>query len=234
MATEVRVSESIVSSGNKVDLDVYVPATAGPSPAVLVLHGSFGLLDEYKKDLVSFPDALKAAGIASVMPRYLMSTGTEPGAGVLKLIEAKPEIRRPWRQACADTLAWMAADARFDKSRLGILGFSLGGNLALGVAMDPPAGVVVKCVVEFFGPVAYLEDKLSAMPPLMIFHGGADFLVSPSQSHTLVTALQAAGKKQDRDFFVDFKSYEKESHGFKGEKLTSSRTETVDFFKKYL
>jgi dienelactone hydrolase len=128
----------------------------------------------------------------------------------------------------------MARDKRFDSSHLGIIGFSLGGHLALSLAMAPPAGTAVRCVVDFFGPAQKppLEDKYSNLPPLLILHGTKDQLVPPEESQYLIKQLEAAGKKKDRDFF--FNSYEGEGHGFKGPKLTESRDATVQFIGKML
>jgi dienelactone hydrolase len=204
-------------------------ASAGKHPAVLILHGSFGLMPQYKADIVSFADALLVEGISSTLPYYLQSTKTEPGLGVIKLIA---EHNATWRQACSDALTVMAADGRFDMTRLGILGFSLGGHLALSLAMDPPAGMAVKCVVDFFGPTRSLEPHWSKMPAVHLFHGSADPLVSPSESEYLVEQLEKAGKKKGRDYF--YEPSIGESHGFKGTELTKSRDATVEFFKKRL
>src|SRR4051812_14164627 len=97
----VPTSEGFMSGGTRVSQEVFTPAHAGPSPAVLLLHGSFRLLKEYRDDIVSFAEALVAAGIAAIMPHYLESTNTEPGPGVLPLIAQK---RPAWRTACADAL----------------------------------------------------------------------------------------------------------------------------------
>ena len=163
------------------------------------------------------------------MPYYLQSTNTEPGLAVLKLI---PENSPTWRQACGDALTAMAADGRFDNTRLGILGFSLGGHLALSLAMDPPAGISLKCVVDFFGPAHSLEPHWTKMPPVLVFHGSADTLVPPSESEYLVAQLKGVGKKKDHDYF--YEPSKGEGHGFKGAELTKSRDATVEFFKKRL
>jgi carboxymethylenebutenolidase len=217
------------SNGQAVTLDVFPVASAGKHPAVLILHGSFGMMPQYKPDIVSFADALLAAGIASAMPYYLESTRTQPGLGVLTLISEKSPT---WRQACSDALTVMAGDARFDSTRLGILGFSLGGHLALSLAMDPPAGINLKCVVDFFGPTQTLEPHWSKMPPVLVFHGSADTLVYPSESEYLVGKLDGVGKKKGVDYFYD--PSKGETHGFKGAELTKSRDATVEFFKKRL
>lgn len=222
-------NESFSSGGQPVSLEVFLPASSGKRPAVLILHGSFGLLPQYRADIVSFAEALVESGIAATMPHYLESTKTDPGFGVLKLI---PEKRPSWRQACSDALTLMANDARFEATRLGILGFSLGGHLALSLAMDPPAGTQLKCVVDFFGPTQSLETHWSKLPPVLIFHGTKDPLVDPSESAYLVAQLELAGKKKGPGYI--FESYEGEGHGFKGAALTKSRDETVEFIKKTL
>lgn len=118
----IPLNESLSSGYGPISLDVFLPASSGRFPAVLVLHGSFGLLPQYKADIVSFAEALVDIGIAAVMPHYLKSTGTQPGMGVLNEI---PKKLRAWNQACSDTLTSMAKDPRFDAERLGSLGFLL-------------------------------------------------------------------------------------------------------------
>ena len=227
MATMI---ESFLSGGRAVPLEVFLPARAsGPCAAVLILHGSFGLLPPYREDIVSFAQALAERGIAAAMPHYLDATGTEPGIGVFELIARK---RPAWRQACSDALGVMAKDARFDASRLGILGFSLGANLALSVAMDPPTGTQPRCVVDFFGPTQGLEAHWAKLPPVLILHGTKDQLVAPSESAYLVAQLEAVGKKKGQGYV--FESYEGQGHGFEGAALVKSRAETVEFVEKAL
>ena len=222
-------NESFSSGGQTVPMEVFLPAASGKHPAVLILHGSFGLLPQYGADIVSFAEALVAAGIAATMPHYLESTKTDPGLGVLELI---PKKRPAWRQACSDALTLMANDGRFDGMRLGILGFSLGGNLALSLAMEPPVGAKLKCVVDFFGPMQLLENHWSKLPPVLIFHGTEDHVVYPSESAYLVEQLESAKKKKGSDYI--FESYKGEGHGFKDPALTKSRDETVKFITKML
>ena len=224
-------NESFSSGGQTVPLEVFLPAASGKHPAVLILHGSSGPLPPYRADIVSFAEALVAAGIAATMPHYLDSTKpkTKPGKDDLKLIL---ERRPTFRQACSDALTVMANDARFDATRLGILGFSLGGNLALSLAMAPPAGTNLKCIVDFFGPTQLLENRWSKLPPVLIFHGTEDDSVDLSASVHLVAQLEKAGKKKGQDYI--FEKYKDEGHGFKDPKLTKSRVRTVEFIRKLL
>ncbi|CAG9932008.1 hypothetical protein [Candidatus Nitrotoga arctica] len=82
-------NESFSSGGQPVSLEVFLPASSGKRPAVLILHGSFDLLPQYRADIVSFAETLVEAGIAATMPHYFESTKADPDIGVLKLIPEK-------------------------------------------------------------------------------------------------------------------------------------------------
>jgi dienelactone hydrolase len=79
-------TESFSSAGQTVALDVFQATSAGKHPAVLILHGTFGLLPQYRADIVSFAEALVEKGISATMPHYLESTKTDPGMGVLEVM----------------------------------------------------------------------------------------------------------------------------------------------------
>jgi len=227
-------SETFPSGGKSLTLDVYVPTASGKVPAVLVLHGSAGLSATYGADIESFAEALAGKQIAAAIPHYLETTGDNPAlptdAGELSLtIATKQHL---WRQACADALAAMAVDPRFDSARLGVMGFSLGGHLALSLAMAPPASAPIAGVVDFFGPTFMLDSSWSSLPPVQIFHGGKDEAVPISESERLQAGLIAAGRKSGVDYFYDI--YPGQKHGFTGTDLAKSRDRTVAFFEAIL
>jgi dienelactone hydrolase len=224
-------SEIISTNGQAISWDVYMPKSPGKWPAVLVLHGSFGMRPPYGADIASFAEALADSGFAAILPHYLQATGSDllSGLEIMKLI---PEKRPAWRQACSDALGLMGRDARFDASRLGVLGFSLGANLALSLAMEPPAGTALKFVVDFFGPTEYLGNRWSALPPIRIFHGENDRIVDHKESDKLVEYLVAAKKKKGSDYV--YECVEGEGHGFKDPALSKSRVETLAFIQQFL
>jgi dienelactone hydrolase len=226
--------ETFPSGGAALPLDVFMPTAAGKAPFVLVLHGSFGMDPPYGDDIVSFAEALAENGIGAAIPYYLKATGDAPGLGVVHVLMADKITAKhlKWRQASRDALTAMAGDARVDAARIGVLGFSLGGDLALSLGMDPPAAVAVRCVVDFFGPTHLLDPNWSRLPPTQIFHGDADRLVHISHSERLRDGLLAAGRAKDADFFYEVKK--DEDHGFKNPALTESRDRTVEFFNAIL
>lgn len=221
--------QNFSSRGKSLPLDVFMPAASGPIPAVIVLHGSFGMLPPYRADIESFAEALAESGIGAAMPHYLDATGSAPGFTLFEEIE---DNHAAWREACADALTSLAADARVDAARLGVLGFSLGGFLALSLAMDPPATAALRGVADFFGPTDWLDPHWSQLPPALIFHGAADPLVDPAQSARLKSELEKIGRKEGTDFF--YKVYPGQGHGFSGPALDESRDRTVKFFTTIL
>ncbi|HEV7658681.1 MAG TPA: dienelactone hydrolase family protein [Allosphingosinicella sp.] len=225
--------EAFTSGGKLLPLDVFMPAAAGRAPFVLVLHGSFGMDPPYGDDIVSFAEALAENGVGAAIPYYLKATGDAPGLGVVALLASDTITAKhlTWRQASSDALTAMAGDARVDPARMGVLGFSLGGDLALSLGIGPPAAAPVRGVVDFFGPTHLLDPHWSRLPPTLIFHGKEDRLVDIGNSKRLDAGLKAAGRAKGTDFFYEVDG---EGHGFKDPALTQSRDRTLEFFNAIL
>lgn len=223
--------EHYTSQTHTVAADVFGPSAPGRHPACLVLHGTFGLLPAYQADLLSFGRALADAGIVAVLPHYFDRTGTPPGpAAAHAIAQCLPD----WVSACADGLLFAGHDPRVDAGRLGAIGFSLGGHIAMTLAMAPPPGTTLKCVVDFFGPTLAptLCGSRSLMPPVQIHHGADDDIVPIAESEHLVSELRAVGKVEGLGY--EFFTYARQGHGFKGADLVSSRAKTVAFVKASL
>jgi dienelactone hydrolase len=208
----------------------------------VILHGTAELDPPFGAAIVSFAEALNRKGIAAAIPRYFKATGTQPGNealnGILTHLGA-------WKAACASALAFLSADARFDATRLGALGFSLGGHLALTLGLERPGGISLKAVVDFFAPtiVPPLRGTWAVLPPVLIHHGTADPL-GIENSKYVVSQLDGVGRTVTRSVFgaapagpahADrFIEYPGEGHGFKEPALSGSRDSTVDFLDAHL
>ena len=57
--------EHFVSGGSSIDVDVFAPAGTGRHPSTVILYGTFGLLPEYRDDILSFGEALAAKNIVA-------------------------------------------------------------------------------------------------------------------------------------------------------------------------
>ncbi len=152
-----------VAGSEKLQLDVAMPATPGPHPAVVCLHGGawrYGSRKELSRgsrwyDLgmpgKSLTEILAARGFVAVSVGYRFAPDNKFPA---QIEDAKTAVR---------FLRANAATFRIDPDRIAALGFSSGGHLAalLGTT-DESAGFDgtlypdqlsrVQCVVNFFGP----------------------------------------------------------------------------------
>lgn len=230
-ATVEHFVEHFASAGGPVQVEVFLPKAPGRHPACLILHGTFGLLPQYRGDIVSFAEALADQGVVAALPHYFESTGTSAGLPATVAVNSRlPQ----WRAACGAALGFMHDHSRVNAGRLGVLGFSLGGHLAMSLGMTPPAGASLKCVVDFFGPTIDppLVGNRAAMPPILIHHGEGDELVSILNSERLVAQLMGAGKTEGLGF--KFIRYPGQGHGFAGAALDSSRSATIEFLTAVL
>lgn len=218
--------EHYTSHAHRIAADVFRPSAPGRHPACLILHGTFGLHPELKADLFSFGHALADAGIAAIVPHYFDRTGTAAGLVAGKAIE---KCLPDWVSACADGLLFAAHDPRVAPGRLGAIGFSLGAHIGLTIAMAPPAGATLTCVVDFFGPTLSptLVGARASLPPVQIHHGKNDAIVPIQESEHLVAELEAAGKAQGTGY--ELLPYANQGHGFTGAAFLLSRARAIAF-----
>ena len=108
--------------------ELYVPADrAGPFAAVVLVHGSGGVADFrehwYAREFAA--RGFAALVIDSFKPR-----------GVTSTVEDQTRVTTPQMiQDAYAALAFLAADKRIDPTRIGVMGFSKGGTVALWSAM---------------------------------------------------------------------------------------------------
>jgi dienelactone hydrolase len=102
----------------------YYPAAPAPSPAVLLLH----MYGRNRDDWQAFAAQLVSAGISS-LAIDLRGHGETGGSEDWQLAQ----------QDCANALAWLGAQPRVDPQRLGVIGASIGANLALHLGAQMPS-----------------------------------------------------------------------------------------------
>lgn len=175
---------------------LYRPPGEDRHPAVLVLHTAAGP----GPNVEAVARRLAAAGYVTLTPDLFGLHDFGAGGRVdhpLVLGDA------------AAALAFLGRHPRVEGGRVGVVGFSFGGRVAVLLAAGSPdrlrAVVVYYAVTDFrklgrplAGRMARAESLAARVPalraPVQIHHGAADSQVPVDQGRMLHAALQAAGR----------------------------------------
>src|SRR5262245_15384835 len=226
VGNEIRVTSGLTyltASNWEAKLDVYRPATPGPHPTLLHIHGG-GWTGGSREGVVLRVLPYLQMGFAVVNVSYRLARVAPAPAAV---------------EDCLCALKWIAQNAKqyeFDLSRLAVTGYSAGGHLALTTGMVPDsAGLDRQCpdtplpkvaaIVNWYG-ITDVNDLLDGanrrvyavtwlgslenrdagsrrvspltyvrkdLPAILSIHGDADPVVPYAHGTRLQAALQSAG-----------------------------------------
>lgn len=207
------------SNGKTISVDQFAPSDSARHPAVIFVHGSDGMRTTAWKYAWSREFATR--GYVVLIPHYFdsMDAGGGPHAGGHQNFGV-------YLATLGDAVDFAARQPGIDPSRIGLMGYSLGGflSLALGARDDR-----INTVVEFFGGMpAFAARSLQKMPPTLILHGEADPVVPVAQAYQLEKLFKANGVR------YEMKIYPGQGHGFTGEADLDSRRRTMNFFDQHL
>jgi acetyl esterase/lipase len=194
-----------------------------PRPAVVVAPGGALRLLAWDSEGVKVAQWLNSKGIAALVLKYrtLQSTpGGGRGQGAISLgpgsagqprqemeirnANANPEPDNP---ALAEVLRMGIADAqqalrlarrnaaawRIDPERVGIMGFSAGGGIAVGAVLAERSDASPDFLISVYGPALQDVNVPAHAPPLFIAVGSTHFNVT-NGCLALFAAWKAAGK----------------------------------------
>jgi dienelactone hydrolase len=117
------------SNGTVVPVELYTPAVEASSPGcVVIAYGTDGISEPWGTQIRAYSAALAGRGFVVVIPDYFACTGTSAGAAAFERISLYRDI---WQRAIADAVNYAKADLGVDATRIGLLGFSLGGHLCV-------------------------------------------------------------------------------------------------------
>lgn len=228
------------SNGKHISVELFLPTVGGLHPAIVVAYGTegMGVIVGYDAGAAirDFAGYLATKGFVVLVPHFFERTDTP--AGLETVLPVYTRHRDEWLDALGDCLDYVASRTTdVDKTKIGLLGFSLGGHLALRQSKIG-TGIRVRAVVEFFAPISQLPfgglgDHIGNLPPVQIHHGNSDSIVLKTQSDELESLLVAAGKVKGDDY--ERHDYAGEGHGFRGDTaIKTSKQHTFDFFEKHL
>ena len=187
----------LVHGAERVPASLLLPSGEPARPAVLLLHG----FSSNKERMVqSVGRALQQRGVAS-LALDLPFHGERDGAGGELPYRNPIALVTAWRAAVREARAaieWLGVQPEIDGTRLGVLGYSLGGFLALMTASEEPAVRVVTLAAAGDLPdsTPYLAllrravDPLRAVRqlagrPLLLVNGRRDTTTRPAQAERL-------------------------------------------------
>lgn len=208
-----------------VNVEVYRPGLQGQRPAVLVLYGADGVI-EHGKEMREAAEGLAKAGYVAFLVHYLDSTGMQTLPQHQQHLALTPQFFTTWMAAVNAGVQYAAAQPEVDASRIGILGFSLGGYLATSTAAVNPQ---VRAVVEFFGGI---PDPFIAAgnytAPTLIIHGEADTRVSVNEAYKLHSVLSQRG------VYNQIKIYPGMGHYLTGDAQEDAKKRVLNFLVCHL
>jgi len=191
------------SDGVAIDEFHCAPKSEGKHPVVMLLHGCapnrFGA-GEFKQMCVG----LAARGYYAMFIEYYGPDGA-PNCRDLAItpsLSLAPETPIPddvWMRELMSARRSLANNPKADANRLGLIGFSFGGTLAvITAALNPD---VVSAIVDYYGfSNTRVEDavgRLSNFPPTLILQGDSDsraHVIDSIHLHNVVAKLQKASE----------------------------------------
>jgi dienelactone hydrolase len=190
---------------------LYLPAgTTGKIPALILKHGSGGLEGGPGDNIRDWAARIAGWGVAALVldsfaPRKITETATSQSQ------------LAPWAEV-ADSYAalkFLAADARIDRTRIGIMGWSRGGLITMNTTLEAArkAGGVgddkFAVHIVFYGSaMTQYRDAATDKSPFLFFHGEADNYVPIGPTREYADWLKTMGNP------VTFVSYPGAYHDF--------------------
>lgn len=185
-------------------------------PRVYLLHGSDGLSNAGRYQFAA--QTIASAGYTVLLPRYFEATG-DSRARYGDIRSKFPT----WSRALEAVLA----DPPFgtDPGRAAVVGFSLGGALALSLASRSSR---IQAVVNFFGFEPAGLGEGSRLPPTLILHGSADRVVPVDNAISIERLIRSQGGT------VESRIYPGEGHGLSLASWPDAVNRTQDFLRRHL
>lgn len=220
-------TENFNSSGKTIQAELFTTLGTPNGGVIIITYGTHGMIEPWGSEIRAYADALSQKGFVAIIPDYFVSTSTKPGLKALQEIYIR---RDTWQETIADAVTYAKTLPGVHASRVGLLGFSLGGHICLRLRET------AKVLVEFFAPeLDSLGSNTKLTLQTQIHHGLADELVPfHPNAENINNILQQEGA------ISELFSYPGAGHGFVGNDSDNtnarkaSMDRTLSFFEKYL
>jgi carboxymethylenebutenolidase len=166
-----------------------LPSSKGNHPAVIVIQEWYGLNDWVKQQA----DRFAGRGYVALAPDLYHGSVAKDANEAHELMRGLPHDR-----AMADlrgAFKLLAARKDVDASRIGVIGWCMGGGYALDLALAEPR--LAAAVINYGHLVADPATVAKLSAPLLGNFGGADRGIPPKDVEAFEKALKAGGKTSD-------------------------------------
>jgi carboxymethylenebutenolidase len=191
---------SYKSGDETVQAVLYTPAGKGPFPALIVIHEWWGLNDWVKDQASKFADE---GYVALAVDLYRGKVATTPDMAH-EIMRGVPEDRA--KRDLGAAFDYLASQPNVKKSRIGAVGWCMGGGYSLDVALQEPT---LAADVINYGHLATDTDALKKInAPILGSFGGQDHGITPDDVHKFEQTMKQLGKK------IDVRIYDDAGHAF--------------------
>lgn len=216
---------SFVSSGIPIPTELFYPTGTPNGGVVVLVHGSDGLNEPWLALMGQFATEVSRSGFVVSMPSYFTSTPDIPGKAAVNAIDGLHVST--WQVTIADAVSHARTLAVGPSSRVGLLGFSLGGHLCLRLRAQ------ARALVSFFAPKLAGIGTSTPTPFAQLHHGLSD-PINFSEAEQLGHVLNTEGTA------TELYMYPGAGHGFGSGSaadkaaLAESKERTLKFFSHRL
>ncbi len=215
-------SQTFASGGNTHKITIYSALSDTKKyPAVLFLHGNFGLVSPFGEQIQSFAQDLANLGYITAVPQYYLDD--EPHS-----TDVVPKV-----QVLTDAISAVINHPSVDPNRIGLVSFSLGAATAMSyISSNPPQQI--KALADFFGFITpEIKAGISKFPPTIIFHNQNDLIVPVENSKDIDRLLPST---IDRKLVIYDEQWLQVNHAFQpsGVADNDSRSQTMNWFNLHL
>ena len=191
---------------------LYLPSGAtGPVPAMILKHGSAGLTGAQGDNIRRWAKSLNGWGVAAFIVDSFGPRGIGESAGDQSKLRSLADLADAFA-----ALKVLAADPRIDPGRIGIIGWSRGGAVAMETALESarlaalaPADPKFAAHVVFYGMASpQYRDTSTDLAPMLFLHGDSDNLVPVGPTREFADWIRTRGNP------VTFQTYPGVYHDF--------------------
>ena len=202
----------------------YAPMGVPPkAPLVVVLHGCGGFSTFDHRLAATLP----GYGISTLDVDYFAPT-PPPGSKGFCDARGAPFAFSTWAEVASAAAAKLRATPGIDERGVGVVGWSLGGAVALAAAAGPRSSRPFDAVAGFSTGSFHASASAAELPPTILLSGGRTDAIPLAETLPLYQALKAAGVPTQ--LYV----YPRGSHNWPGRQGTLGIEHAAAFLQRYL